>query len=589
MGEFSSPAARCWRTFTTVGDKAVSIVTRDRTRLGSRSPFPSHPRKPRCLAAAKIVFMKPHRVLAVFALLLALCSNVSAATPPRQNVLFLISDDLANLLAVSGDPRAKTPNLDRLAARGARFDLAYCTYPLCGPSRNSMLTGLYPNSSGVQSNGVLFRQTIPSHVSLPQAFRHEGYLAVRVGKLFHYGVPGSIGTDGLDDPASWEIEFNPAGVDKLEEEPKIFSLAPGNYGSALSWYASPKSDEHHTDAKLAADAMWVLERAARHRDRPFFLALGFFRPHTPFVAPKDPYFGYYPEADMPVVRGVKEDQADIPLAALGSRKPEEEKLTDDLRRQAVQAYYASISFMDAQVGRVVGALDRLGLAENTIIVFTSDHGYHLGEHGLWKKQSLFEESARVPLLIVAPGISKPGAVVKAPVSHIDLYPTLTELTGVKAPTNLQGQSLVPMLKDATAQGRGWALTQVSRGGGGGGGGGGGKKKAAAAAAESKAGDRASRKGAALATNEPGGRIMGYTMRTPRWRYTEWSDEARHGRELYDHENDPKELTNLATVPAHARTVQELSRQLGTAVTASFPPSGETPEVREGNWAPVLGR
>jgi iduronate 2-sulfatase len=532
--------------------------------------------------------MKLHRFHLIFALLLMLSSGVSAATSPRQNVLFIISDDLANLLAVSGDPRAKTPNLDRLAARGARFDLAYCAYPLCGPSRNAMLTGLYPNSSGVQSNGVLFRQTVPSQISLPQAFRHEGYLAVRVGKLFHYGVPGSVGTDGLDDPASWEIEFNPAGVDKLEEEPKIFTLAPGNFGSALSWYASPKSDEHHTDAMLAADAQWVLERAARQKNRPFFLALGFFRPHTPFVAPKDPYFGYYPEADMPVVRGIEEDQADIPLAALASRKPEEEKLTDDLRRQAVQAYYASISFMDAQVGRVIGTLDRLGLAENTIIVFTSDHGYHLGEHGLWKKQSLFEESARVPLLIVAPGVSKPGIVVKAPVSHIDLYPTLTELAGVKAPANLQGQSLVPMLKDATVPGRGWALTQMVRGGGGGGGGG-GKKKAAAAAAGSQAGDRASRKGIAPAIGEASGRIFGYTLRTPRWRYTEWGETARQGRELYDHENDPKELTNLAAVSAHARTVQELSGLLATAVTASFPSSGKTPEVRDGNWAPVLGR
>jgi iduronate 2-sulfatase len=511
-----------------------------------------------------------------------------AAAPARQNVLFLISDDLANLLAVSGDPRAKTPNLDRLAARGVRFDLAYCTYPLCGPSRNSMLTGLYPNSTGVHNNGTLFRQTIPTHISLPQAFRHDGYLAVRIGKLYHYGVPGSIGTNGHDDPASWEIEFNPAGVDRLEEEAKIFSLVPGNFGGVLSWYASPKSDEHHTDAKLAADAEWVLERAAQRKDRPFFLAVGFFRPHTPFVAPRDPYFGYYPEAQMPVVRGVEEDEADIPAPALGSRKPEEKKLTDDLRRQAVQAYYASISFMDAQVGRVVGALDRLGLAESTIIVFTSDHGYHLGEHGLWKKQSLFEESARVPLLMVAPGVSRRGGVVKAPVSHVDLYPTLAELTGVKAPSSLQGQSLVPMLKDPMAKGRGWALTQVVRGAGGAGGGGGGKKKAAAAAKSNPA-DEARRKAASLQEGDSGGRIFGYALRTPRWRYTEWGDGARQGRELYDHDNDPRELTNLAAVSAHATTVQELSRQLGAAVKASFPPSGKIPEARDGHWTPVLVR
>ena len=155
---------------------------------------------------------------------------------------------------------------------------------------------------------------------------------------------------------------------------------------------------------MAADAEWVLERCAKQKDRPFFLAVGFFRPHTPYVAPKSRTSICYPEAKMPVVQGVKEDQADIPPPALGSYKKEQDKLTDDLRRQALQAYYASISFMDAQVGRVVDALDRLGLAENTIIVFTSDHGYHMGEHGLWQKMSLFEESARVPLLIVAPGV-----------------------------------------------------------------------------------------------------------------------------------------------------------------------------------------
>ncbi len=349
--------------------------------------------------------------------------------------------------------------------RGVRFNRAYCTFPLCGPSRNSFLTGLYPNSTGILSNGQVFRQSIPAQESLPQTFRQQGYFAARVGKLFHYNVPASIGTDGHDDPASWELKLNPAGVDRTEEEPRIFSLIPGSFGGTLSWYASPKSDEHHTDSKIAADAEWVLERCAKQKERPFFLGVGFFRPHTPYVSPRIPYFGLYPEAEMPVVHGVQEDQADIPAAALASYKKEQDKLTDDLRRQAVQAYYASISFMDAQVGRIVAALDRLGLADNTIIVFTSDHGYHLGEHGLWQKQSLFEESARVPLLIVAPGVTPQAALAKAPVSHLDLYPTLTELAGVKAPDNLQGQSLVPLLKDPSATGRGWALTQVVRGGG----------------------------------------------------------------------------------------------------------------------------
>jgi iduronate 2-sulfatase len=495
--------------------------------------------------------MKHVLFLATMTLLAVAFGQAGAADAGRPNVLFLISDDLNNMLGCYGDPLARTPNLDRLAARGVRFDRAYCQFPLCGPSRNSMLTGLYPNSNGILRNAEIFRQTIPSHVSLPQAFRREGYFAARIGKLYHYNVPKSVGTNGHDDPGSWELELNPAGVDRLEEEPHIFTLTPGQFGGTLSWYASPKSDPYHTDGLMAADAEWVLQRCARQPQRPFFLAVGFFRPHTPYVAPKDPYFGYYPESQMRVVQGVAEDQADLPAAALGSYKREQDKLTDDLRRQCLQAYYASISFMDAQVGRVVDALDRLGLADNTIIVFTSDHGYHTGEHGLWQKMSLFEQSARVPLLIVAPGVAKQGTVAETPVGLIDLYPTLSELCGVSPPEDLQGQSLVPMLQDVSATGRGWALSQVTRGG-----------------------------------NARVPQFFGYSLRTPRWRYTEW-DEGQQGRELYDHRSDPGELTNLAGDPAHAQTIEELASQLHAAVQATFPASGETPPLREGVWAPNL--
>ncbi|MCC6353651.1 MAG: sulfatase [Verrucomicrobiae bacterium] len=485
-------------------------------------------------------------------ILTALIATLALApAAPRYNVLFLMADDMNNSMSCYGHPIVKTPNLDRLASRGVRFERAYCQYPLCGPSRNSMLTGLYPNSEGILTNGQIFRQTIPSHVSLPQAFRLSGYFAGRIGKMYHYNVPNSIGTNGHDDPGSWEMELNPAGCDRLEEEPDIFSLVKGQFGGTLSWYASPRPDERHTDGLMAADAEWVLERCARQKDRPFFLAVGFFRPHTPYVAPR-PYFDRFPVADMPVIRGVEEDQKDVPKAALASRHKVQDEMTDDLRRQAVQAYFASATFMDAQVGKVLAALDRLGLAESTIIVFTSDHGYHLGEHGLWQKLSLFEGSARVPLFIVAPGVAKAGAVAKAPVGLLDLYPTLAELCGVKAPDNLQGQSLVPMLRDPSSDGRGWALSQITLPG-------------------------------------RGGKVArtGYSLRTPRWRYTEWGEAAAEGRELYDHDADPKEITNLAERPEHAAAVAELSGQLRAAIKASLPPSGTVPQVGTNLWAPNL--
>jgi iduronate 2-sulfatase len=477
-----------------------------------------------------------------------------AADDSRPNVLFIMSDDLNNALGCYGHPLVKSPHLDRLAARGVRFDRAYCQFPLCGPSRNSLLTGLYPNSTGIHRNSEIFRQSIPHQLSTPQAFRQQGYFAARIGKLYHYNVPNSIGTNGHDDPGSWELELNPAGCDRLAEVPDIFSLVPGSFGGTLSWYASPRDDLQHTDGLMARDAEWVLERCARE-SRPFFLAIGFFRPHTPYVSPET-YFAGYPPEHMPLVAGVDEDVRDLPEDALGSAKKEHAILTDDLRQQALQAYFASVTFMDAQVGRVLDALDRLGLADNTVIIFTSDHGYHLGEHGLWQKMSLFEESARVPLLVVAPGVAQPQTACTSPVGLVDVAPTLHELCGVKAPAKLQGQSLVPMLKDPQVAGRGWSLTQVTRGRGG----------------------RTDRGGP--------GRTFGYTIRTPRWRYTEW-DEGRRGRELYDHDTDPRELTNLADAEEHAARVAELSELLRSAVAQSLPPSGEIPAVGTDLWAPNL--
>jgi iduronate 2-sulfatase len=496
---------------------------------------------------------------AVLALVAVGPARGAGSAPPR-NVLFIVADDLNTHLGCYGAAAAKTPHIDRLAARGVRFDRAYCTFPLCGPSRNSFLTGLHPNATGILANQQVFRETIPEHPSLPELFRRAGGFSARVGKLYHSNVPASIGTAGHDDPASWEAAFNPAGVDHLEEEPRIFSLSPGQFGGTLSWYASPAADEKHTDGLVARRAERILEECAADRSRPFFLAVGFYRPHTPYVAPQAPYFEMHPEDEMPVVAGVDADVADIPAPALASGSKLQDSMTDAQRRQARQAYQASVSFVDAQLGRVIAALDRLGLADDTVVVFTSDHGYHLGEHGLWQKMSLFEESCRVPLVIVAPGAARAGGVAAAPVSQVDVYPTLARLCGLDAPASLAGQDLAPLLADPGATGRGWALTQVTRGGR--------RRRDARDADES---------------NPP---FMGYTLRTPRWRYTEW-DEGGRGRELYDHDADPAELRNLAADPARAGDVEALAEQLRDAVAGTFPASGATPALRPEPWPPAL--
>lgn len=309
----------------------------------------------------------------------------------KKNILFIISDDLNTSLACYGHPLAKTPNLDALAKRGVKFEKAYCQFPLCSPSRTSFLTGRRPDINGVKTNpgpatqgkfggSPHFRETIPNTVTMPELFKNNGYSVARVGKLYHYNVPNGIGTSGLDDPQSWEKVINPRGRDK-DDEPQIFSLAKGQFGGTLSWLAADGKDEEQTDGIGATETIKLMNQM---KDKPFFLAVGLYRPHTPYVAPKK-YFELYPvdKITLPVVD--PDHKKGVPEAAFLSFKKEEEKLTDDLRKKATQAYLASISFMDAQVGRIINELDRLKLADDTIIVFTSDHGYHMGEHGLWQK------------------------------------------------------------------------------------------------------------------------------------------------------------------------------------------------------------
>lgn len=441
-----------------------------------------------------------------------------APAPARLNVLFLMADDLNVDLGCYGHPSVRSPHIDRLARRGVRFDRAYCQFPLCNPSRASLLTGLRPDQIRVWDNQVHFRANRPNVVTLPQLFRQHGYYVARVGKLYHYGVPNQIGTSGLDDPPSWEHFVNPRGRDR-DDEPKIFSLVRRQFGGTLSWLAADGADVEQTDGIGADEAVRLLE--SQH-DRPWFLAVGFYRPHTPYVAPKK-YFEMYPANLMNLPERRKED---VPPIAMTFR-PEEVAMSDDLQRQAIAAYHAATTFMDAQLGKVLDALDRLKLADRTIIVFASDHGYLLGEHGLWQKMSLFEQSARVPLIIVSPG-SKAGATARGPVELVDLYPTLAERCGLPMPAEMGGKSLVKVLTDPATVVHPAAVTQVTRSD---------RKKT----------------------------VFGYSLRTARWRYTEW-DQGRLGRQLYDHDADPGELSNLADDPRHADTVRSLSRQLADQIS-----------------------
>src|SRR5712691_10194028 len=369
----------------------------------------------------------------VITLAVAWWPSLSASAAEKLNVLFVVSDDLCARLGCFGDLVVKSPNIDRLAARAVRFERAYCQFPLCNPSRTSFLTGLRPDTTGVYDNSLQFRKTVPDHVTLPQTFQKAGYFVARVGKLFHYGVPAQIGTDGLDDSPSWQQVINPRGRDKDDEE-QIFTLnpnapGPARFGGTLSWLAADGEDAEQTDGLSAAASIKLLERL---KDQPFFLACGFFRPHTPYVSPKK-WFAKYPleEITLPVLAANYRDG--VPQAAFLSSKPEQENISDDLRRQAIQAYHAATSFMDAQIGLLLDALDRLKLADKTIVVFLSDHGYHLYEHGLWQKMSLFENAARVPLLIAVPGNKSNGQACHRTVELVDLHPTLADLCGLTAP------------------------------------------------------------------------------------------------------------------------------------------------------------
>ena len=441
----------------------------------------------------------------------------------KPNVLLIAVDDLNADLGCYGHPLVKSPNVDRLAERGLRFDRAYCQYPVCNPSRSSFMTGLYPEQTGVLSNAGHFRDKQPDIASLSQHFINHGYFAARIGKIYHYGVPTQIGTDGEDDKASWNKVINPIGIDRTRQD-EVITLRAGSYGGTMSWLLLDSKDEEHTDGQAALAAVKLMEEHHPNKTgKPFFLAVGFYRPHTPYVAPLH-HARHYPLDKIKPVLELPGDRDDIPPAALPDR-PNQRELTIEQRKEIIRAYYASTTLMDACLGRVLDGLKKLKLDDDTIVVFLSDHGYHLGQHGLWQKSDLFEGSARVPFIISVPGMKTAGQSSSSLTELIDLYPTLADLCNLPQPKHLKGHSLAPLLANPTATVRQAAYSTTR-----------------------------------IRPRLPGftGKVkpLGRSIRTDRYRYTEWAD-GKYGVELYDYQTDPREITNLARSAAHTDKVKQL--------------------------------
>ena len=463
-----------------------------------------------------------------------LCMLAGVATAQhRQNVLFITVDDLNTDLGAYGHPIVKSPAIDRLAKEGMRFDAAYAQFPVCSPSRSSFLTGLYPQQTGVTANGPHFREFVPEVVTLPQFFAQHGYLTARVGKVFHYNVPGHIGTDGLDDPPSWDERRNPKGVD-VDYGPEVNRIHPDTpIGATLTWLGVPGDGSRHTDALVTDAAIDLLESHHPQRTgKPLFLAVGYFRPHTPFIAPST-YFDRYPPESIEAPPDFMADRSDIPTAARADR-PGQLQMTDEQKISAIQGYYASVSYVDAQIGRLLDAVDESGLRDSTIIVLLSDHGFHLGAHGLWQKGDLFEGSVRVPLILSVPDLPGEhfvrGESTASLAELVDLYPTLAELAGLGVPAHVAGVSLVPVLHNPDISVRGSAYTMAL-------------SRAGWVRPEWHRQD-----------------VMGESVRTERYRYTVW-DDGKLGTELYDYHSDPGELTNIANQTAHRATRERLAEEL----------------------------
>lgn len=464
----------------------------------------------------------------------ALLHSSFAAQP--LNVLFIAVDDLRPELGCYGAAHMKTPHLDRLASQGMLFERAYCQVAVCNPSRSSVLSGTRPDTTGVLDNQNFMRPNMPDVISLPQHFKNHGYTSLSLGKIFHHSErePG-------DDPQSWSEPawyhgepykhwFTQESLDYVKQLKALPKAQQPKQLRAAPFEAADEPDASYPDAQTAAKAIETLQRL-KAEAKPFFLGVGFVKPHLPFTCPQK-YWDLYPEASIQLAANAQRPK-DAPEPAFHDNYelrsygtvPENGPISDAMALKLIRGYRACVSFMDAQLGRVLAELDRLGLRENTLIVLWGDHGYHLGENGLFTKMTNFEQGTRVPLLVSHPGMKTAGKRTKALVELVDLYPTLAQLCDLPLPKHLEGTSFAPLLETPDQPWKKAAFSQYLR------------------------------------TGKPP--HTGRSLRTDRWRYTEWHDLKGKptGVELYDELNDPQETVNLANDPTHTETVKQLSKHL----------------------------
>lgn len=461
----------------------------------------------------RIVCMKslPLTALAV-ALFLTLFAR--AQSPKPMNVLFIVVDDLRTELGCYGVEQVISPNIDRLARKGVLCHNAYAQYPVCNPSRASFLSGLRPDETGIVTNTVPFRKVLPEMVSLPQLFRQNGYFTAGIGKIFHLAMERAGKPVLFEDPLSWDY-FHDSLRDttKLGRTGEERNLTNGKL-PWCTWQAAEGNDDDQPDGLNAAAAIRILEE---HRDKPFFMGLGFHKPHDPFVAPKK-YFDLYPKDLTKLAEEPADRSKQVPHAI--PNHTDFASFTDKERREFKRAYQACVSFTDAQLGKVFDAMDRLKLWDETIVVLIGDHGYHLGEHEWWNKVTVYESCARAPMMIWVPGAKGMGQATNALIEFVDLYPTLIDYAGLKAPHQLSGESLRPVMDHPQLPGKKAAYTQVNR-----------------------------------------GKVIGRSVRTERWRYTEWGPDGKDGIELYDHSKDTGEYYNLSKNPEYIDTCKEHAKLL----------------------------